>query len=140
MIEPSLALQTALNARLSSTPAVTALVAASQIRTGSMRREQLPSIIMSSPQTENLGVVASTNHCLARVWLDLHIWALDAGGDMAKNIAFAVQNALRAPLTMVDCTLVPKTFEANIVRWVRDPNPDFAHGVLNVEAVLQWKP
>ena len=139
MIEPSLALQTALNTRLSSTPAVTALVAASQIRTGSMRREQLPSIIMSGAQTEFLGNAAG-GQFLARVYLDLHIWALDAGSDVAKNIAFAVHGALRAPLTMVDCSIVPLTFEAKHVRWVRDPDPEFAHGVFTIEAVLQWTP
>lgn len=136
MIEPSLALQTAINARLTTTPAVVALVAADQIRTGSMRREQLPSVIMQGAQTEYLGY-ASGNQYLARVFLDLHIWTLDAGGDMAKAIGFALHGALLAPLDMVDCAI--DFFEAKNVRWLRDPDPDFAHGVLNVEAVIRWR-
>ncbi|RWO61121.1 DUF3168 domain-containing protein [Mesorhizobium sp.] len=137
MIEPSLALQTAINTRLISTPAVTALVAADQIRTGSMRREQLPSVIMAGAQIEYLGYGAG-NQYSARVWLDLHIWALDgAGGDLAKAIGFAMHEALRAPLIMTDCSL--DLFEAKTIRWLRDPDPEFAHGVLNVEAVVRWK-
>ncbi|MFC3322625.1 DUF3168 domain-containing protein [Mesorhizobium cantuariense] len=136
MIEPSLALQTAINTRLSSTPAVTALVAADQIRTGSMRREQLPSVIMQGSQTQYLGY-ASGNQYLARVWLDLHIWALDAGGDLAKAIGFALHQALRAPLVMTDCDL--DFFEAKDIRWPRDPDPDFAHGIFTLEAVIRWK-
>ncbi|MES0178685.1 DUF3168 domain-containing protein [Mesorhizobium sp. M0025] len=135
MIEPSLALQTAINTRLSSTPAVTALVSADQIRTGSMRREQLPSVIMEGSQTEYLGYNSGRQYS-ARVWLDLHIWALDAGGDLAKAIGFALHGALLAPLVMVDCAI--DFFEAKNVRWLRDPDPDFAHGVLNVEAVIRW--
>lgn len=135
MIEPSLALQTALNTRLTTSPAVTALVAPDQIRTGSMRQEQLASIIMAGSQTEFLGY-ASGRQYLARVYLDLHIWALDAGSDMAKAIGFAVHEALREPLVMVDCSL--DVFEARNVLWLRDPNPDFAHGVLKVAAVIRW--
>jgi hypothetical protein len=135
MIEPSLALQTAINARLTSTSAVVVLVGTDQIRTGSMRREQLPSIIMAGSQIEYLGYNAGKQYS-ARVWLDLHIWALDAGSDMAKSIGFAVHSALLAPLSMVDCSL--DFFEAKNIRWLRDPDPDFAHGVLTVEAVIRW--
>lgn len=135
MIEPSLALQTAINARLVSTPAVTALVSADQIRTGNMRKEYLPSIIMSGAQTEFLGYAAG-NQYLARVWLDLHIWAMDAGDDAAKSIGFAVHTGLLAPLVPAGCFI--DEFQARNVLWLRDPNPDFAHGVLKVEAVIRW--
>ncbi|MES0167821.1 DUF3168 domain-containing protein [Mesorhizobium sp. M0027] len=136
MIEPSLALQTAINARLISTPAVTALVAADQIRTGSMRREQLPCIIMAGSQTEFLGYAAGGQY-IARVYMDLHIWALDAGSDLAKAIGFALHNALRAPLATEDCYI--DEFEASSVLWLRDPDPDFAHGVFKIEAVIRWR-
>jgi len=135
MIEPSLALQTAINARLTSTAAVTALVATNQIRTGNMRKENLPSIIMAGAQTEFLGYAAGGQY-LARVWIDLHIWAMDAGGDVAKAIGFAVHNALLAPIVPADCAI--DEFEARNVLWLRDPNPHFAHGVVKVQAVIRW--
>lgn len=136
MIEPSVALQTAVRAALIASPAVMAHVQPNQIRTGQMRKEHLPSIIMSNGQTEFLGHAAGEQY-VARVWLDLHVWALSAGAEAGKAIAFAAQHALLSAPPVAGFAV--DEFEAKHLVWVRDPNPEFAHGVLKTEAVLRWR-
>ena len=136
MIDPCLALQTGVRNALINAPAVTALVPADHIRTGQMRKESLPCIIMAGTQTQFVGHGAGAQF-IARVWLDLHIWALDAGQDTAKAIAFAVQSALLQNPSLPGCSL--DEFDAKNVIWVRDPDPQFAHGVVKIEAVVRWK-
>jgi hypothetical protein len=135
MIEPTLALQTAIRARLLATPAVIALVPAAHIRSGSTRPDKTPCIIMSDGATQLHGH-DYTSQRGAWVYLDLHIWTLDSGPDAAKSIAFAVTNALDAPIT------IPGAFcdEFDVTRstYPRDPDPSYGHGVLSVEALVRW--
>ncbi|GAA4111176.1 DUF3168 domain-containing protein [Aminobacter aganoensis] len=137
MIEPTLALQTAIRSALVASPAVAALVPVDHIRAGSTRPDKLPSIIMSGGQTIFLGN-ASGSQYVARVFLDLHIWALEDGADTAKAIGFAVSNVLKqAP----DATSFAfDEFSLPAIRWMRDPNPAqaYTHGVITVEAVMRW--
>src|SRR5690554_4744730 len=137
MIEPSLALQTAIRATLIASPEVSALVPAAHIRSGSTRPDNLPCIIMANGQTAFLGNAAGSQY-VARVFLDLHVWALEDGADTAKAIGFAVMNALKeAPAAggfAIDEWHLPA------VRWMRDPDPDkaYTHGVFTVECVMRW--
>ncbi|TCM57827.1 uncharacterized protein DUF3168 [Rhizobium sp. PP-F2F-G48] len=137
MIEPSVALRTAIRAALIDTPAVTAMVQPDHIRAGSTRPEHMPMIIMSDGQTVFLGHAAGSQY-VARVYVDLHIWAMEDRNDTAKAIGFAVMNVLKhAPATAgfdVDEWALP------VVRWMRDPDPDkaYTHGVMTVEAVMRW--
>ncbi|WP_137153494.1 DUF3168 domain-containing protein [Rhizobium sp. FKL33] len=138
MLEPTLALQKAIGDTLINTPAVTALVTPDHIRAGSTRPENLPEIIMSGGQTIFLGN-ASGSQLVARVYLDLHVWAIEDGAETAKHIGFAVCNALK---------IAPKTqgfsideFQLPAIRWMRDPDPalNYVHGVITAEAVVRWK-
>jgi hypothetical protein len=137
MIEPTVALRTAIRAALIASPAVAALVPAAHIRAGSTRPEHFPTIIMSDGQTVFLGNGSGSQY-LARVFVDLHIWAIEDGADTAKAIGFAVCNALKeAPATSgfsIDEFSLPS------VHWMRDPDPatSYTHGVINVEAVIRW--
>jgi hypothetical protein len=137
MIEPSLALAAAIGNTLAATPAVTALVDANNIRGGSMRPEDFPCIIASGGQTIFLGN-ASGSQYVARVFVDLHIWANDDGADTAKAIGFAVCNALRKAPGTTGFSI--DEFSLPAVHWMRDPDPalNYAHGVINVEAVVRW--
>ncbi len=137
MIEPTVALRTAIRAALIASPAVIALVPAAHIRAGSARPEHFPTVTMSDGQTEFLGY-ASGSQYVARVFLDLHIWAIEDGADTAKAIGFAVMNALRkAPATT---GFAIDEFSPLTVHWMRDPDPatSYTHGVINVEAVIRW--
>ncbi len=137
MIEPTLALQSAIRSTLMASPDVAEHVPASHIRAGSTRPDKMPAIIMSNGMTVFLGNASGPQYT-ARVFLDLHIWALEDGADTAKAIGFAVCNALKlAPNTegfAIDAFSLPA------VRWMRDPDPDktYTHGVITVEAVIRW--
>jgi hypothetical protein len=135
MIEPTLALQDAIRAQLLDTPAVLALVPADHIRTGSTRPGDMPEIIMSNGQTELHGY-DYTSQRAAWVYLDLHIWTLNEGEQKAKEIAFAVSQALDKTMT-IDGGYCDH-FQVNGSIFPRDPNPDYGHGVLNVEALVRW--
>lgn len=135
MIEPTLALQTAIRTALVGNSAVTALVPADHIRAGSTRPDKLPCIMMSDGNTTLHGHDYTAQRT-AWVYLDLHIWTLDDGQDAAKEIAGAVTAALEKPMTIDggDCD----HFRVTASRFPRDPTPGYGHGVLSVEALIRW--
>jgi Protein of unknown function (DUF3168) len=137
MIEPTFALQTAIRAALIAAPAVSALVPADHIRSGSTRPDKLPAIIMSGGQTVFLGNAAGSQY-VARVFLDLHVWALEDGAETAKAIGFAICNVLKQAPDAAGFAF--DEFGLPAVRWMRDPDPEkaYTHGVLTVEAVMRW--
>ena len=135
MTEPTLALQTAIRAALVASPAVTALVPADHIRAGSSRPEDLPAIMMANATTVMQGR-ASSGQYVASVFLDLHVWALEDGLDRAKAIGAAVARVLMDWPATDGFAL--DDFKHTRTVWPRDPNPDFGHGVLSVEAVIRW--
>lgn len=136
MIEPTLALQTAIRARLIDSPAVTALVPADHIRDGSTRPDKTPAIIMSDGNTALHGHDYASQRT-AWVYLDLHIWTLDAGQDAAKQIAGTVTAALDKPALPIDGAACDH-FRVTAARFPRDPDPRYGHGVLSVEALIRW--
>ena len=138
MIEPSVALQTALRSTLIADPTVTALVQPNEIRAGSTRPENAPCVILSAGSTEYMGKASGNQH-LARISIDLHIWAIEDGADTAKAIGFAVSKAL---VGMEDIQAGFEIDELDQPRmiWLRDPQPEkaYTHGVIDVEAVIRW--
>ncbi|PVA06112.1 DUF3168 domain-containing protein [Thalassorhabdomicrobium marinisediminis] len=139
MIEPSIALQTALRSTLIADPAVTALVQPDQIRSGSTRPDKAPCVILAGASTEYLGKAPGAQH-LARVSLDLHIWAIEDGADTAKAIGFAVSQALIGMSDEQAGFEIDELDQPRMV-WLRDPQPElsYTHGVLDVEAVIRWQ-
>lgn len=135
MFEPTLALQTAIRAALTASPDVAALVPADHIRSGSTRPDKTPAIIMSDGNTENGGHDYASQRT-AWVYLDLHIWTLDAGPDVAKQIAGTVTAALDNPLSFEGCDC--DHFRVVRSAFPRDPDPRYGHGVLSVEALIRW--
>lgn len=138
MIDPSLEFQTAIRAQLITNQSVSALVPAEHVRAGSTRPDKLPTIILANPQMINLGR-ASGGQYLTRVYIDLHIWALEDGADMARQIGAAASVALwDAP----ECATVGiDTYERPSFAFTRDPNPEraYCHGVGTVEGVIRWR-
>jgi hypothetical protein len=137
MLEPSLAFQTAVRAALLAAVAVTNLVPANCIRAGSTVPDRMPSIILTGGQTEFLGRAAGQQF-VARVYLDLHIWAMEDGADTAKAIGFAAFNALKSAPVSADYKT--DSYEPPVIRWLRDPQPElaFTHGIMTLEAVIRW--
>jgi len=136
MIEPTLALQTAIRSRLTSKQEVTALVPAENIRSGSTRPDKTPTIIMSDGTTALHGYDYTAQRT-AWVYLDLHIWTLNAGQDTAKEIAGAVMAALDKRNLQIDGGYCDH-FRVTASRFPRDPDPAYGHGVLSVEALIRW--
>ena len=142
MLEPSLALQAAVRATLIGNSTVTALVPADRIRAGSTRPDVFPTIILAGSQTQFLGRAAA-GQFMARVFLDLNIWAVEDGPDTARAIGFAALNALIEPpeaAAMVQGFNVDE-WEAPRLLWMRDPQPEraYSHGVMSLEAVIRWR-
>lgn len=135
MIEPTLALQTAIRTALVNTPDVVALVPADHIRAGSTRPEKTPCIIMSDGNTSLHGHDYTAQRT-AWVYLDLHIWTLDAGQDAVKKIAGTVTATLDKSLDFEGCDC--DHFRVTASRFPRDPDPAYGHGVLSVEALIRW--
>lgn len=136
MVEPSLAVQTAIGAALVAAPAVLDLVPADHIRAGTTRPDKLPAIVIANGSTIYHGRAAGGQY-VATVFLDLHVWALEAGQDTAKQIGAAVHAALLdAPASAeveFDAWSITRTV------WPRDPNPDYGHGVISIEATVRWR-
>lgn len=138
MIDPSLEFQTAVRAALIAHPEVSALVPAEHVRAGSTRPDKLPTIILANPQMINLGR-ASGGQYLTRVYIDLHIWALEDGADMARQIGAATSLALwDAPES---ATVGIDAYERPSFAFTRDPDPEraYCHGVGSVEGVIRWR-
>ncbi|MEO9335959.1 DUF3168 domain-containing protein [Mesorhizobium sp. SB112] len=135
MIEPTLALQTAIRTKLVSTYAVLERVEADNIRSGSTRPDNMPTIIMANGSTTLHGH-DYTSQRAAWVNLDLHIWARDEGQDAAKEIAFIVQSTLDKRLLIEGgyCD----SFKVTRSVFMRDPDPTIGHGILSVEALVRW--
>lgn len=136
MIEPTLALQTAIRTALVTAPDMTALVPETHIRAGSTRPDKTPCIIMSDGNTALHGHDYASQRT-AWVYLDLHIWTLDAGEDAAKEIAGAAMNALDKRSLAIEGGYCDH-FRVTASRFPRDPNPAYGHGVLSVEALIRW--
>ncbi|WP_415402889.1 tail completion protein gp17 [Tateyamaria sp. SN3-11] len=139
MIDPVETLQTTIRGTLISDPGVTGLIDAESIRSGSSIPPTFPCVIMSDPQTVNLGRTAG-GQLLTRVYLDLHIWCLDQAANTATHIGAALTNAL---WDMPEgSTLMIQEWVRPDFRYMRDPDPDkaYRHGVGTVEAVIMWRP
>lgn len=138
MIEPSVAFQTAVRQHLIADATVTALVQPDRIRAGSTRPDKMPCVILADASTQYLGRAAGDQH-MARVSLDLHIWAIEDGADTAKAIGFAVCRSIVAMSDQQGSFEIDELDQPRMI-WLRDPQPElaFAHGILDIEAVIRW--
>lgn len=136
MIEPTLALQTAIGDMLVASSAVTALVDPNNIRSGSTRPTDTPCVIMANGTTALHGHDYTAQRA-AWVNLDLHVWTLDDGEDAAKAIAFAVTKALDKRKLQIEGGYCDHFCVTRAV-YPRDPDPAYGHGVLSVEALVRW--
>lgn len=135
VIEPTIAFRKAIGDHLASDPAVSALVDAENIRAGDFRPDELPAVLFGAVTTLMHGR-ASGRQFVASVNVDLHIWAVEDGLDRAQTIGAAA--ARRLMDWPADGAIQFDAFRHTRTVWPRDPNPQFGHGVMSVEAVIRW--
>ena len=140
-MEPSLILQTVIRDTLLASQAVTDLVQPDHIREGSTRPDNFPTIILADPQTINLGRDDAGQY-LTRCYLDIHIWAMQGGANLARQIGAMVTAALWDAPAGLTFTNDHDAYVRPSFRYLRDPDPDraYTHGVATVEAVIGWRP
>lgn len=132
-MEPSLALQLAIRARLVASTAVTALVPAASIRDANGLPSIFPCILIGESQTVPGGDVARTRH---EVFADLHIWQKETSLAFSKQVSGAIRAALAdsrwtaAGLHVADLTVTSS-------RFLRDPGGAHSHAVLSLSAIVQ---
>jgi hypothetical protein len=134
MTEPTLALQTALRAKLIGSAAVTDLVPAASIFDGTTRPELFPCVIIGDGQT----VLAGDRYENWRnVWAyaDLHILTEEVGLESAKTIAGAVWDTLGVKLDVPGFELWDGIHVTG-ARYMRDPSQKHGHGIVSVEALM----
>jgi hypothetical protein len=136
MIEPSLAVQTAIRQHLIDTNAASDLVPDDHIRAGSTRPDKLPAIMIGNGTVQMHGRAANGQY-VASVFLDLHVWAIENGLDLAKEIGGRVGAALL--MWPAGEGFEFDEFKHTRAVWPRDPDPKYGHGVLSVECVIRWK-
>lgn len=136
MFEPTLALQNAIRNALIASPAVASLVPADRISGGSSRPDEMPCIRISNGDCVMHGR-ADGGQYAASVALDLHIWTLAGKMNDAKAIGAAVARVLMDWPHAEGFILC--NFKHARTAWPYDPIGDHGHGVLSIEASLQWR-
>ncbi|AGT09270.1 tail completion protein gp17 [Paracoccus aminophilus] len=138
MLEPSLALQTAVGDALAASPAVTAHVAPERIRAGSIRPEFMPAILLPAGNVEILGRAAS-GQTVAEVSLILHLWAVQDSSDVAQEIAGAVLAVLMDAPPAAGFWF--DEWDRPSLAWVPDPDPaqSHSHAAIKLRAVIRWR-
>lgn len=133
-MEPGLALQRAVVARLKGDAGVTGVVPVDAISDRHGLPEAFPSILIGEGQTiPSRATLQRKHHDVA---LTLHLWSRDTALVQARRMAGAVRAALAAPIFAVDGHQVVDLQVADS-RFMRDPDGISGHGVLTIEAMLE---
>lgn len=137
MIDPCLAVRTAIRGALVNTPAVVALVPADHIRTGTTRPDELPCLRISDGNCVMHGHAAG-GQFVATVTLDVHVWALNDGADMANLIAAECARVLMNP-PAAGTDFIISEFKHVSTAWPRDVDLNLGHGVLSIVTTIYWR-
>lgn len=130
MTEPSLALQTAIRARLLATPEVIALVEPSAIREGDTRPDAFPSIILGYAQARIDGHYGSYRN--TTVFMDFHVWGSTL--EATKIVGVAMSRALFPPLEVPGFDLTDGLRTERSI-YMADPS-GCGHGIVSVRALM----
>ena len=128
-IEPSLALQAAVGARLAASAAFTTLVPAEGIFDRSGRPELERCIIIGEGQ-------CVYDDFYGTAYATLHIWVKEAGLATSKEIAGACREALKdRPWALAG--YFTHDLRVTNTHFMRDPQGEYSHGVVAVRAIVQ---
>jgi hypothetical protein len=128
--EPSLALQTAIRARLIASPHVLELVDPPNIRDGDTRPSAFPSIVLGNAQVKVAGHYGSYRN--VTVFLDLHIWGetLEATKTVGAATSKALFDAPDVPgFDLTDGLRTERSF------YMTDPS-GAGHGIVSLRALM----
>lgn len=130
----SLAVQTAIRARLVATSAVTALVPSAAIDDANSPPARDVSIVLGEDQEVDEG--QSIARDVLRVYSTLHIWKKEPGLAGAKAIAGAIRDSIdegRLTITGWHCS----DCHVASTRFLRDPDGKTAHGIVTIETLVR---
>ena len=132
MMEPSLALQAAIRARLVASNAVTSIIPASAIVDRNASPALDNSIVIGEATTGPDDGIARVRYIVVS---DLHIWRKEPGTVGSKQVAGAIRDALSdGPIAVAGFHVADLRIAS--VRFLRDPGGLHSHGVLSLEARL----
>jgi hypothetical protein len=135
MSDPAYAVQKALRSRLIGTAAVTALVPANSVLDINQRPAPDPSIILGEDQVVDPG--QSIARDIVRVHSTLHVWKKENGLSGVKAIAAAAWAAIKTGRLTLDAGLQCVDCRVTDTRFLRDPDGETSHGVVNVETLIR---
>ena len=130
MTEPSLALQTAIRARLLASNEISELVEPGNFRDGDTRPGAFPSIILGAAQVQTAGHYRTYRN--VTVYLDLHIWAatLEATKALSAAVTKALFGAPEVPgFDLTDGLRIERSI------YMTDPS-GCGHGVVSLRALM----
>jgi len=138
MIEPGLALQTAVRSTLIARAGVTDHVDPDRIRAGSIRPEQMPAIVLSPARVELLGR-ASGGQVVAEVALMLNLWVVADGSTVAEVVAGAMLRALMDAPAAEGFAI--DEWDRPALVWLPDPDPaqSRTRAAVSLKAILRWR-
>lgn len=134
MSEPSLALQKLIRARLYGSGELAAIMPGVNIIDSVGMPDRFPCIIIGEGQTVYGDFEGET--FFDRAYATLHVWTAEPALSSVKSIAGIVHGTLQPRPWTVEgyrCTRLQVTS----TRYLRDPDGMHAHGIVNVEAILQ---
>lgn len=135
---PDLALQQAVRSALIASPQIALFCTPERIRSGAIRPEHLPAIVLTPARVTILGWAAG-GQVVAEIAMQAHIWAVDDGTEAAQQIAAGAMKALLdAPAAdgfQID------SWDRPALVWLPDPDPALtvAHAAISLRAAIRWR-
>jgi hypothetical protein len=132
--EPSLALQSAILARLRSSAALTALIPADNIMDSNGRPERIPGVNIGEGQTVFRRFDSTT-------YADIHVWFIEPGLASAKTAASAIVDALLVDAQITGVlnldSFTCHDLRVTQTRYLRDPHGGYSHAVVSVAGIMK---
>lgn len=129
----ALAVQKAIRARLVATPAVVALVPASNILDRHSRPAPDPSIILGEDQEIDEGNIARTRQ---RIHSTIHVWKKEPSLEGVKVIGGAIRTAIHSARLALDTGFHCGDCKVTASRFLRDPDGETSHGIITIETLI----
>lgn len=133
MTEASLALQTAIRARLIAHGGVTALVPPDSILSRSSRPEIFPCVLIHDG---NVSFADNYDDFFDTVFTDLHVWTRESGTEQVKTIVGAIREALPTCAWIIPGFTAPNVKIVS-ARFIVDPDQLHSHAVVTLEALMR---
>ncbi|WJS83543.1 DUF3168 domain-containing protein [Paracoccus sp. TOH] len=98
------------------------------------RAPEQPAIILGDSQAVDAGTSLRRAH--TRIYHSLHVWKKEISLEGVKTIAGELRRAVHAGRLVLAAPYHCADARVSSMRFLRDPNGEFAHGVVVVEALV----